>query len=121
MHSGIGILAAQSVLGGSVGRSRGRFGPFRRGRAGDVCIRCGFLVPSLQTGDEICEKSGWCQTCTRIPAHVTSNLLRECLHLRREQDEKLRPIIESWEEQLKDEKKGSKSVNDAVATKSSAL
>ncbi|GKY96040.1 hypothetical protein MPSEU_000564300 [Mayamaea pseudoterrestris] len=100
MHSGIGILAAQSVLGGNMGRGRNRFGPFRKGTEGDMCVRCGFFVPSLQTGDEVCETSGWCQTCTRIPAHVTSNLLRECINLRREQDAIMRSLIESWEEQL---------------------
>ena len=103
MHSGIGILAAQSVLGGTMGRSRIRFGPFRKGQA-DLCVRCGFLVPSLQTGGEVCQKTGWCQSCTRIPAHVTGNLLRECLNIRREQSEELRPVIESWQEQLEGEK-----------------
>lgn len=104
MHSGIGILAAQSILGGNLTRGRGKFGPFRRGNGDDLCVRCGFIVPSLQTGEELCEKSGWCLTCTRIPAHVTSNLLRECLNLRREQDENLRTLIEGWDEQLKKEK-----------------
>jgi len=63
-----------------------------------ILVRCGLLLPSLQTGDEVCEKSGWCQTCTRIPPHVSSNLLRECLNLRREQEKERRSIIESFEE-----------------------
>jgi len=98
MHSGIGILAAQSIMGGNIGRSKNCFGPMRKAAAGDQCVRCGFLLPSLQTGDEVCEKSGWCQTCTRIPPHVSSNLLRECLNLRRDQDKERREIIESWVE-----------------------
>lgn len=97
MKSGIGILAAQSIMGGGIGRSKNRFGPFRPA-AGDVCVRCGLVAPSLQTGDEICEKSGWCQTCTRIPPHISGNLLRECLNLRREQSIELREVVESWAE-----------------------
>jgi hypothetical protein len=98
MNSGIGIIAAQSVMGGSIGRSKNRFGPFRKADAGEICVRCGLILPSLQTGDEVCEKSGWCLHCSRLPPHISSNLLRECLNLRREQDKELRDIIESWEE-----------------------
>lgn len=98
MHSGIGILAAQSIMGGNIGRTKNCFGPFRKATDGEMCVRCGFMLPSLQTGDEICEKSGWCQSCTRIPPHVSSNLLRECLNLRREQDKERRVIVESWVE-----------------------
>jgi Myb-like DNA-binding domain len=98
MKNGIGVLAAQSVLGGSISRNSSRFGPFRKAQDGDMCVRCGMLLPSLHTGTELCTKSGWCQSCTRIPPHICCNLLRECLNLRREQDTKLRDIIESWEE-----------------------
>ena len=98
MKSGISVLAAQSVLGGSMSRNAGRFGPFRAAEPGDTCVRCGFLVPSLHTGNELCTKTGWCQTCVRIPPHVSGNMLRECLNLRRSQDAKQREIVESWEE-----------------------
>ncbi len=98
MHSGIGILAAQSILGGTIGRSKNRFGPYRKAKVGDLCVRCGFFAPSLQTGDEMCEKSGWCQSCTRVPPHVSSHLLRECLNLRREQSKDLRDLVESWKD-----------------------
>ena len=98
MKNGIGVLAAQSVLGGSISRNSSRFGPFRKARDGDLCVRCGMMMPSLHTGTELCTKSGWCQSCTRIPPHICNNLLRECLNLRREQDTKVRDIIESWEE-----------------------
>lgn len=98
MKNGIGVLAAQSVLGGSISRNSSRFGPFRKAKDGDVCVRCGMLMPSLHTGTELCTKSGWCQSCTRIPPHICCNLLRECLNLRREQDTKVRDVVESWEE-----------------------
>jgi len=98
MKSGLSVLAAQSVLGGSMARSAGRFGPFRPAEDGDVCVRCGFFVPSIQTGSEVCTKTGWCQSCTRIPPHVGGNLLRECLNLRRCQDAEKRKIVESWDE-----------------------
>lgn len=109
MHSGIAILAAQSILGSSGARNKSRFGPFRPANDGDICARCGLILPSLQTGDQVCDKSGWCQACTRIPPHVSSNLLRECLNLRREQDAKKRSIVESWEEYFsKDGKRSNK-------------
>jgi hypothetical protein len=99
IHSGIGILAAQSVIGGSIlGRSKNKFGPFRKAEDGEVCVRCALVMPSLQTSDEVCDKSGWCLTCTRVPAHLSTNLLRECNNIRREQRADLRQVIESWEE-----------------------
>jgi hypothetical protein len=100
LQTAIGILAAQSVLdsGSSSSRNSNRFGPFREAKNGEMCVRCGFLVPSLQTGTELCSKTGWCQSCTRIPPHASSNFLRECLNLRRCQDKDLRKVIESWEE-----------------------
>jgi hypothetical protein len=98
MKSGLSVLAAQSVLGGSMSRNAGRFGPFRPADAGDVCVRCGFLIPSVHTGSEVCTKTGWCQSCTRIPPHVSANMLRECLNLRRCQDAEKRKVVESWNE-----------------------
>lgn len=105
MKSGLSVLAAQSVLGGNMSRSAGRFGPFREGKAGDTCVRCGFLVPSLHTGTEVCTKTGWCQSCARIPPHVSGNMLRECLNLRRCQDAEKRKIVESWDEVMDGESK----------------
>jgi hypothetical protein len=96
IKSGLSVLAAQSVLGGGMSRTAGRFGPFREADTGDVCVRCGFLVPSVQTGNELCTKTGWCQSCARIPPHVSGNMLRECLNLRRCQDTDKRPVVESW-------------------------
>ena len=98
IKSGLSVLAAQSVLGGNMSRNSGRFGPFRAGEVGDVCVRCGFMIPSVQTGSEICTKTGWCQSCTRLPPHVSGNMLRECLNLRRCQDAEKRSIVEGWPE-----------------------
>ena len=102
MHAAIGIIAAQSVLDASNANSRNAntFGPFRKGD-NDPCVRCGFLVPSLQTGREICTKTSWCQSCTRVSPHASSDFLRECLNLRRSQEPEIRAIIESWEEMFK--------------------
>jgi hypothetical protein len=108
MKSGLSVLAAQSVLGGSMSRSAGRFGPFREAEAGELCVRCGFLVPSVQTGTEVCTKTGWCQSCARIPPHVSGNMIRECLNLRRCQDSEKRKIIESWEELFAQKSSGKK-------------
>jgi hypothetical protein len=98
MEAGIGVVAAQSILGTSSGRSQSYFGPFREPSIDEQCGRCGFFVPSVQAGTEICAKTGWCQPCTRVPPHVSSNLLRECLNLRRSQKEEEREVIESWED-----------------------
>jgi hypothetical protein len=104
MQNAVGVLAAQSVLGGShannIHRGNSRFGPFRAAAAhdGEACVRCGLLVPSVHTGTELCSKTGWCQTCARLPPNVSGNLLRECLNFRRTDSVQLRQIIESWEE-----------------------
>jgi len=80
----LGVLAAQSVLGGSLSRNASRFGPFRKAKdSGEQCARCGLYAPSTHCGTEICTKSNWCIACTKIPPHLCSNLLRECLGLRR--------------------------------------
>lgn len=98
IKSGLSVLAAQSILGGGVTRTSGRFGPFRDAEVGvETCFRCGFFVPSVQTGSEICTKTGWCQSCARIPPHVSGNMLRECLNLRRCQNTEKRKVIESWQ------------------------
>ena len=80
----IGVLAAQSVIGGSLARNASRFGPFRKAEeTGEQCARCGLFAPSTHCGTEICTKTGWCVACTRLPPHLCSNVLRECLCLRK--------------------------------------
>jgi Myb-like DNA-binding domain len=99
MKSAIGVLAAQSVIvvGNPMNRNP-RFGPFREAQDGDICVRCGLFLPSIHTGTEICSKTGWCQSCSRVPPNISGNLLRECLNLKRSLDVELREVIESWEE-----------------------
>lgn len=40
------------------------------------CSRCNLLTPSIQTGDKICKKTGWCQACTETPAYLFGDMLR---------------------------------------------
>jgi Myb-like DNA-binding domain len=96
IESGIGILSGQSVLGAGAGLNKNYFGPFLEPEPGQSCVRCGFFIPSVQTGEKVCSKTGWCVACTRIPPHLSGNLLRECLSLRREADRGKRKIIEAW-------------------------
>eukprot|EP00557_Chaetoceros_sp_GSL56_P011227 CAMPEP_0176486158 /NCGR_PEP_ID=MMETSP0200_2-20121128/5420_1 /TAXON_ID=947934 /ORGANISM="Chaetoceros sp., Strain GSL56" /LENGTH=523 /DNA_ID=CAMNT_0017882843 /DNA_START=114 /DNA_END=1685 /DNA_ORIENTATION=- len=85
----LGVLAAQSVLGGGLARNASRFGPFRKAsETGEQCARCGLYAPSRQCGTDVCSKTNWCIACTRVPPHLCSNVLRECLNLRRVADYK---------------------------------
>ena len=100
MSAGIGILAAQSVFSAGVASRdtmKKKFGPFRKAeKDGESCARCGFLVPSIHCGLEICEKTKWCESCSRIPSHLSGNILRECLNLRRSQDKDIDRIVIAW-------------------------
>ena len=92
------VIAALSVLGetGSSSESEPKFGPFRPpATGGEQCTRCGLFAPSAHTGDEICSKTGWCQACTRVPQHLGSDLLRECLKLRKCPESEKVKIIDS--------------------------
>mmetsp|Transcript_22926 Transcript_22926/g.32308 ORF Transcript_22926/g.32308 Transcript_22926/m.32308 type:complete len:639 (+) Transcript_22926:268-2184(+) len=98
MSDGIAVLAAQSMLGGTFTRSASRFGPFKTADAnGEQCARCGLFAPSTQCGQELCARTKWCLTCTRIPPHMSSNLLRECINLRRCQNAQKLKVIEAWD------------------------
>jgi len=105
MFKGIGIIAAQSVIGAGVARNQGKFGPFKipDPEVGELCARCGLFVPSIQTGGEICERTKWCITCTRIPPHLSGNLLRECLNLRKSQDPTSGKVVYTWHKHWKGE------------------
>ena len=59
------------------------FGPFRTAQS-DICNRCNLFVPSVQTGHFICEVTGWCEACTRLPPYVSGSSVRDCLELRKE-------------------------------------
>lgn len=73
-------LAADSV---KENINRTQFGPFVPAK-GDLCQRCNFVVPSIQTGRLVSRKTGWCESCTKIPPYIVGDMLRQCLHLRKE-------------------------------------
>jgi hypothetical protein len=85
----------------SPNRTNGRFGPFREPKPQELCVRCGLFVPSIHTGAAICTKTGWCESCSRVPPNVSGALLRECLNLRRCDNKELREVIESWTDYFK--------------------
>lgn len=39
------------------------------------CKRCSLVVPSPQTGHSLCEKTGWCRTCSTTPPYLSGDLL----------------------------------------------
>ena len=82
IHQILGYLSAQSVIGDGASFTDYRFGPWRS-PCEEQCTRCQYFVPSIQCGTKICDRTGWCESCTRIPAYVTGDLLRECLNLRK--------------------------------------
>jgi hypothetical protein len=53
------------------------FGPFRVVEGSfEICARCSFGMPSVQTGRLACERTGWCETCTRISPCLSDDTLR---------------------------------------------
>lgn len=72
-----------------------RFGPFVPVKDPTQCVRCGLFAPSEQCGTTLCTKTKWCESCTRTPAHLGGNLLRECLNLRMSQDASKVDMIEA--------------------------
>ena len=71
-----------------------KFGPFEAVVEPTQCERCGLFLPSLQCGNEICTKTKWCKVCTKVSLHLTGNVLRECMNLRKIQDEELAKGLE---------------------------
>eukprot|EP00980_Cylindrotheca_fusiformis_P008912 scaffold1900_cov123-Cylindrotheca_fusiformis.AAC.38 len=54
------------------------FGPFRAvTTTGELCTRCSLVIPSFETGHSVCEKTGWCETCTRLSVCVSGKYLRQ--------------------------------------------
>ena len=81
-----------SSLGGESSSSSSRhrkFGPYEAVIEPTQCGRCGLFAPSVQCGNEICTKTRWCQVCTKVSLHLTGNVLRECMNLRKSQEEKI--------------------------------
>ena len=54
------------------------FGPFEPG-AGVQCMRCTLIVPSLQTGRNMCQSTHWCQACTKMPPYFCDDTLHAAL------------------------------------------
>jgi hypothetical protein len=54
------------------------FGPFRVIKEGslELCARCSFGMPSVQTGRLVCNRTGWCETCTRVSPCLSGDTLR---------------------------------------------
>jgi hypothetical protein len=52
-----------------------KFGPFYLANK-EVCKRCGMLMPSFETGRLVCEKTGWCESCTCLSVCVSGDYLR---------------------------------------------
>jgi hypothetical protein len=50
-------------------------GLFRR-PTGRLCTRCSLLTPSGQTGDVVCDSTGWCKSCVETPIYVSDDALR---------------------------------------------
>lgn len=75
-----------------------KFGPFYEVSEEPVqCMRCAMFVPSVQCGSDVCSKTGWCRMCTRVASmHLGGDTLRECLNLRKIQDQD-RDVVDEME------------------------
>jgi hypothetical protein len=76
------ILPRLAVETTKTSESPSSFGPFHKAQ-GDLCKRCSLFTPSMQTGKFVCESSGWCEACTRLPPYVSGRSVRDCLSLRK--------------------------------------
>jgi len=88
---------------GSVVAVDGRkFGPFVKVTEHMQCGRCGLFMPSVHCGTEMCTKTKWCRTCTKVSINLSGNVLRECLNLRKCQDKGLDADVEMLVAQVRD-------------------
>lgn len=56
---------------------------FRKAKStGEQCKRCNLFLPSRQCGTTICIETGWCFSCSHLPAFVARENLRDSLWLR---------------------------------------
>jgi hypothetical protein len=44
-----------------------------------LCARCGLSIPSLQTGKQVCTKTGWCASCVCAPSYLSADILRTAI------------------------------------------
>lgn len=91
VERGIGKIAADTIKAtrDSEEEKNARYGPFLKATSPVQCLRCAMFVPSVQCGDEVCAKTQWCRSCTDVPMHLSGNTLRECLNLKKIQDQAL--------------------------------
>lgn len=83
LHHALEAFASRSLLHSESECTDSYFGPFKAAIATGVqCTRCGFFSPSLQCGSRVCQRTGWCDACTKIPTFLCGNSLRRCLMLR---------------------------------------
>ena len=75
---------AADTMGESIGQDQ--LGPFVN-TDGQSCKRCNFIIPSVQTGRLVSMQTGWCESCAKVPPYVVGDMLRQCLHLRRDVSE----------------------------------
>eukprot|EP00581_Thalassiosira_minuscula_P019399 CAMPEP_0183716440 /NCGR_PEP_ID=MMETSP0737-20130205/10363_1 /TAXON_ID=385413 /ORGANISM="Thalassiosira miniscula, Strain CCMP1093" /LENGTH=759 /DNA_ID=CAMNT_0025945717 /DNA_START=4 /DNA_END=2280 /DNA_ORIENTATION=+ len=64
-----------------------KYGPYEKVVEPTQCGRCGLFLPSVQCGDEICTKTRWCRVCTKVSMHLSGNVLRECVNLRKSEND----------------------------------
>jgi hypothetical protein len=61
----------------SAADSEHSFGPFRVVKGSfEICARCSLEMPSVQTGRLVCERTGWCESCTRVSPCLSGDTLR---------------------------------------------
>lgn len=60
------------------------FGPFIQVISpGELCSRCGLLVPSFETGRSVCKRTGWCETCMCLSVCVPGDYIRQLHYVRK--------------------------------------
>ena len=78
-----------------------RFGPFETVTEPIQCGRCNLFMPSVHCGNQVCTKTKWCRTCTKVSINLSGNVLRECLTLRKCQDVQLERDVEMLVAQIR--------------------
>lgn len=71
-NTSLGVSVINAVNSETPGRFS--FGPFCETK--DTCVRCAFLVPSIQTGRTLCQAAGWCERCCRASTRLDGDSLR---------------------------------------------
>jgi hypothetical protein len=84
MRGVVGYVAVDSLQNGASLNHFYEFGSFHKAKpSGEMCKRCNLFAPSVQTGRTMCDSTGWCETCTKIPPYMSRDMLRLCLSVRK--------------------------------------